>query len=109
MLAGLKNWKKLSGMVTFIHSVPLKRFRKSLPASANRKTVAGANMELQEEIKLLEKKLELLKQIQEIQVKLNEAVKYVPVYPTFPTFPQPEPYHYEPYRITYGTTCEAFV
>ena len=74
-------------------------------------------MELQEEIKLLEKKLELLKQIQEVRVKLNEAVKDIPPYtpqyvpyPVYPTYPPYfEPYRYEPLKWTWTSSDTAKV
>jgi len=43
-------------------------------------------MELKEEITLLERKLELLKQIIELEATLN-LYRLYPVYPVYPTYP----------------------
>ncbi len=58
-------------------------------------------MTIEEEIKLLERKLELLKQIKELQDKLNTQPVYVPypVYPT-PTIPNPGPWWVNPVTCT---------
>ena len=45
-------------------------------------------MDIKEEIELLERKLELLKEIQALQATVDSYPRY-PVYPTYPTYPYP--------------------
>lgn len=55
------------------------------------------------EIELLQKKLELLKTIELLEMRLDRPVEYVPypVYPTYPTYPyNPNYYRWEPPIIT---------
>jgi len=61
-------------------------------------------MDLQEEIKLLEHKVKLLKQVKELQDAINVAPQPVyipyPVYPPQPTYPA-----WPPWEVTYTNDC----
>lgn len=62
-------------------------------------------MDIHEEIRLLERKLELLKEIQALQTALESYPKY-PVYPTYPYPYYPPTYQPSPWVTTCDGTGE---